>query len=504
MERIRLDMLLERLEVLSVAGDCKPARYIEGITSDSREVVKGSLFIAVRGFETDGHRFIREAVDKGAAVVVCEELPETMQEAVCYVVVRNSRLSMAQIAKRFYQDISDRLQIIGVTGTNGKTTTARLMAAMMNDCGIRTGYIGTGLALAGEETVPLGKTTPEAEELHRLFFMMAERGCRAVAMEVSSHALVLQRTHGIRFAGAVFTNLTQDHLDFHQTMENYARAKQTLMGAVVPEGFVVVNADDQWAAFMAKNRGNARLFCCTVGDKLFDCQEGTEIKARIIMAGMQRTQVEVEAGGCIYECSFRLPGVYNVMNLLEIFAAGVAMGIRPEQVIGSLAGASPVEGRMEIIGDATGDCYAVVDYAHTPDALGKVIAALNDLKLEGSALIVVFGCGGNRDRDKRSKMGAIASEGADRIIVTSDNPRDENPEDIIDDIVEGVAVPCFLRFVDRAEAIHCGVNLLKKGDILLVAGKGHETYQESAGVRRYFSDQEVTRAALLARNTQGK
>ncbi|UZJ37609.1 MULTISPECIES: UDP-N-acetylmuramoyl-L-alanyl-D-glutamate--2,6-diaminopimelate ligase [unclassified Prosthecochloris] len=500
MERIKLYMLLERLEVLTVTGGCESEMEIQQITSDSREIVKGGLFIAVRGFETDGHRFIEDAVGKGAVIVVCQELPGTIHEAVCYVVVRDSRRSMAQLAKRFYQDVADTLHIIGVTGTNGKTTTARLMAAMMNDCGIRTGYIGTGLALVGEETVLLGKTTPEAEVLHRLFSMMAERGCKAVVMEVSSHALVLQRTHGIGFTGAVFTNLTQDHLDFHHTMERYAEAKQLLMDAVDPEGFVVVNADDPWAAFMVKKRGNADLYCCTVGHKQFACREGMDIRARIIKAEMQRTEVEIEAGGRKYECGFRLPGLYNVMNLLEVFAAGIAMGLQPEPVIDCLATASPVEGRMEIISGATGEFSAVVDYAHTPDALVKVIETLNELKPPDGALIVVFGCGGNRDRDKRPKMGSAAAKGADRVIITSDNPRDEDPDDIMDDIAEGVSSASFHRFGSRAEAIRCGVNLMKKGDILLVAGKGHENYQEVAGVRRHFSDRETITAALVARN----
>ncbi|MCG8344752.1 MAG: UDP-N-acetylmuramoyl-L-alanyl-D-glutamate--2,6-diaminopimelate ligase [Chlorobiales bacterium] len=499
MKKVRLEMLLERLDVLSVAGDCGPETHIEEMTSNSRTVVKGGLFIAVKGYETDGHRYIAEAVGKGARIVVCEKVPEAVHKDTCYVEVRDSRLAMAQIAKCFYHDVSDRLNIIGVTGTNGKTTTARLMAAMMNDCGIRTGYIGTGLALAGEEAFPLGKTTPEAEELHRFFAMMAERGCTAVVMEASSHALALQRTYGIRFTGGIFTNLTQDHLDFHHTMENYAGAKQTLMEAVDPEGFVVVNADDPWAAYMAQKRGGSRLYCCTVGNKEFDCPQGTEISAEVTGAELQWTTVNIRLGDHVYEGVFRLPGLFNVMNLLEVFASGLAMGLPPERVIRSLSGVPLVEGRMEIIRDEAGDYSAVVDYAHTPDALEKVIGTLQELKPDDAELIVLFGCGGNRDRDKRPKMGVIASKGADRIIITSDNPRDEKPEDIIDDIIRGISAPAFLRFGDRAEAIHCGVNLLKKGDILLVAGKGHESYQESAGVRRHFSDKETTKSALSAR-----
>lgn len=501
---VTLGMLLERLDVETVKGDCRPEVPVERITSDSRQVAKGALFTAVRGHVTDGHRFIGDAVAGGAGAVVCEALPEDSGGGCPFIVVQDSRKAMAQIAKAFYRDTSDRLQIIGVTGTNGKTTTARLMAAMMSGCGIATGYIGTGLALAGEETIPLERTTPEAEELHRLFYMMAERGCKAVVMEVSSHALVLLRTYGIVFTGAVFTNLTQDHLDFHHTMEKYAAAKQMLFSAVAPEGYVVVNADDPWAGFMAGNRGSARLYCCTVGDKQFACKEGEEVRAKVVEADMQRTRVEVSIKGRSCEGVFKLLGLYNVMNLLEVFASGVAMGLEPANVIRRLSWLSPVEGRMEIIRDTTGDFCAVVDYAHTPDALEKVIGELNNLKPEGAALAVVFGCGGNRDREKRSKMGEIAAKKADRVIITSDNPRDENPESILDHIAEGLASASYMRFGDRAEAIRCGVNLLKKGDMLLVAGKGHETYQESAGARRYFSDREIARKALLARSSNCK
>lgn len=497
---IALGVLLGRLDVSSIEGEVQPGMRIERITSDSRAVTRGALFNAVKGFVTDGHRFIGDAVCKGAAVVVCEELPESPGEECIYIVVPDSRKAMAQIAKAFYRDSSDRLQIIGVTGTNGKTTTARFITAMLNDCGIGTGYIGTGLVLAGEEAIPVERTTPEAEELHRLFLMMVEQGCKAVVMEVSSHALVLQRTYGIVFTGAVFTNLTQDHLDFHHTMEKYAAAKRTLFSNLAPGGFIVINADDPYGEFMAGNQENTRLYCCTVGGKKFTCNRGKEIRAKVIEAGMNRTQVEVEAEGRSYHGIVKLPGLYNVMNMLESFGSGVAMGLQPEKVILSLSSASPVEGRMEMVRGAADDYCAVVDYAHTPDALDKVIGALNALKPKGAELIVVFGCGGNRDRQKRPKMGEIVSQGADRLIITSDNPRDEDPRNIMDHIAKGVSSGSYMRFGDRAEAIRCGVNLMKKGDILLVAGKGHEKYQEIAGVRRYFSDRETAKEALLARS----
>ncbi len=496
---VTLKKVLERLDAKALYGGDRLDRQIGRITSDSRKVTNGTLFIAVRGYETDGHGFIDEAVAKGADAVVCEQLPESLDGAATFIVVPDSREAMARIAKVYYRDASDRLRIIGVTGTNGKTTTARVMASMMNDCGIMTGYIGTGLALAGDEAFSLERTTPEAEELHRLFSVMEKKGCAAVVMEVSSHALVLKRTCGIVFAGAVFTNLTQDHLDFHHTMDKYAAAKALLFGAVAPGGFVVVNADDPWAGYMAENRGKALLSCCTLGGKRYSCKDGKEFRAAVVEAGLRQTTVRITAGEEIYESFFPLPGLYNVMNLLEVFASALALGLKPETVVRCLSSASPVKGRMEIISDAAGERSAFVDYAHTPDALQKVIDTINSLKPEKAALVVVFGCGGNRDKEKRAKMGSIAAKGCDRVIITSDNPRDENPESILDEIAEGIESASYLRFCDRSEAIRAGVNRLEKGDVLLVAGKGDEAYQETSGVRRRFSDQETVREALFAR-----
>ncbi len=499
MGSIRLHGLLDCLDVPGLAGSGNTGLSIRGIASDSRKVADGFLFIAVQGFETDGHRYIDEAVRNGAGVVVCEKVPDNLHEEVVYVAVPDSRAAMARIAKRFYRDIADTLDIIGVTGTNGKTTTARLMAAVMNDCGICTGYIGTGLAMAGGETIPLDRTTPEAEDLHRLFAMMAERGCTAVVMEVSSHALVLQRTHGIGFRGAVFTNLTQDHLDFHRTMEDYARAKRMLFGSIRPGGFAVVNADDPWAETMADNRGDAALLCCSVGQSVFNCTGGVVLQADVVSADMEKSVVHIGSGENRITAAFRLPGLYNVMNMLEVFAASTAMGLQPGMVVRSLEQAGPVEGRMEIVSGEGDGCSVVVDYAHTPDALEKVLGTLRELAKPGSRLAVVFGCGGNRDRKKRPKMGKAASNGADSIIITSDNPRDEEPGTILDDITKGISASLFMRIADRAEAIRCGVNLMKDGDILLVAGKGHEAYQETAGHRRHFSDREIAQSVLRQR-----
>ncbi|ASQ91505.1 UDP-N-acetylmuramoyl-L-alanyl-D-glutamate--2,6-diaminopimelate ligase [Prosthecochloris sp. GSB1] len=492
--------LLERLDILSVVGTVRRKQKIGALVCDSRKAVAGCLFIAVRGLVTDGHRFIDRAVEAGASVVICEKPPSATKEDCLYLVVDDARKARALAASAFYGDPAARLSIIGVTGTNGKTTTARLMAAMFNDCGVRAGYIGTGLATVGEEAVPLERTTPEAEELHRLFKSMAERGCRAVVMEVSSHALVQDRTFGIRFSGAVFTNLTPEHLDFHLDMDRYAAAKRLLFRSLEPDGFAVLNADDPRSVFMMEALAGQRLLCCSLdGSGGTPAARGEDIRAVVSVSDMSGTRLTIRAGGRSHEAFFRLPGRYNVMNLLEVFAAGLGMGIPAERVLAALGNVSPVEGRMEVVGEGAKGGRAIVDYAHTPDALEKVLEALDELKPEGGSLIVVFGCGGNRDREKRPEMGRIASARAKRVIVTSDNPRDEDPERIMDEIVAGIRSAGYLRFSDRAEAIRCGVNLMHPEDVLLVAGKGHEKYQEKSGARTYFSDQETARAALLAR-----
>ncbi len=488
--------LLERLDILSVGGSVREEQEITAMTCDSREASPGCLFIAVRGSVTDGHRFIGSALERGASVVVSEEPPRNENRNFLSVVVRDSREARAIAASAWYGDPAKEMRIIGVTGTNGKTTTARLLASMFNECGVVTGYIGTGQALAGEDAVSLERTTPEAEELHRLFRLMVERRCTTVVMEVSSHALAQRRTFGIVFAGAVFTNLTPEHLDFHHDMERYAAAKRVLFENLDPEGFAVVNTDDPASGYMTEGIGGGRVRRCSVAGAV--AAGANDVGAVVTDASMEGTRLRLETGGRSYEAFFALPGLYNVMNLTEVFASGVASGIPPEKALAFLASAQPVEGRMERVGEGRDGSFAVVDYAHTPDALEKVVGTLDALKPEGSKLIVVFGCGGNRDRGKRPEMGRIAAA-ADRVVVTSDNPRDEDPEAIMDEIVAGIRSTGYLRFADRAEAIRCGVNLMKGGDVLLIAGKGHEKYQEKHGEKVYFSDQETALAALRAR-----
>lgn len=478
-----LGALIERL------GACGP-RAVTGVTCDSRQVAPGAVFVAVRGFSADGHRFVGAAVEAGAVAVVCEALPAERADSVCWLLVPDARKALAELSKAFYGNASDALMIVGVTGTNGKTTTARLITSMLNASGISAGYIGTGLCRIGSRDIPLERTTPESNGLHDLFRQMVDAGCRAAVMEVSSHALVLDRVHGLGFRAAVFTNLTPEHLDFHATMEEYAEAKRLLFDRLDREGFAVLNADDPRAGFMAGNLSPERVFCCSTGGGASFCDSAQRFEARVLEMSVEGTKAEVTFRGRMMAMQVPLPGAYNVMNMLEAFAVGVGLGIDPETAMRGLAAADAVDGRMERIWSRDRSRCAVVDYAHTPDALQKALEALRAVTPAGAKLAVVFGCGGNRDRQKRPEMGRIAAELADRVILTSDNPRDENPEAILDEIEAGMAGRAHLRIADRAEAIRRAVWQLGEGDILLVAGKGHEAYQEIRGVKQHFSDRE--------------
>jgi UDP-N-acetylmuramoyl-L-alanyl-D-glutamate--2,6-diaminopimelate ligase len=497
---ITMDDMLRLPGVVESRSPAGPSVRIEGIAYDSRKVVPGGAFFAVRGFVMDGHRFIDRAIGNGASVIVCEEFPEVCPQECSWIRVQDCRKALSRASAAWYGFPAGSLRVIGVTGTNGKTTTARLIHRMLVLHGVPAGYIGTGLALAGKEEVVLERTTPEALELHELFLKMVSSGCEAAVMEVSSHALVLDRTADITFSGAVFTNLTPEHLDFHGSMDAYGRAKARLFSQVARDGFGVVNADDPWSGEMARVFSGSKLLCTTCQDQKFPCRSGSLVRALDIEASMDGSCVRVGYEGISIPASFRLPGLYNVMNMLGVYAAGFAMGLDPQRVVSSLSAEPSVPGRLERVSDDEGRYTAVVDYAHTPDALEKVIDALNAIRPEGSRLIVVFGCGGDRDRSKRPVMGEIAAGGADRVILTSDNQRSEDPDAIIDEIAAGIRRGSFFRIRDRAEAVSCGVAMMRPGDVLLVAGKGHEEYQEASGVRIRFSDREVVLSALNKRS----
>jgi UDP-N-acetylmuramyl-tripeptide synthetase len=496
---VQLREVLDRIEHCGLRGEIEPGpgQDIGMVTCDSREAASGALFVAIRGYRTDGHRYIDAAIDAGVSVVVCEEFPDLCRPGCVYIRVADARKALAEASRAVYGDASDRLMLIGVTGTNGKTTTARLITAMLNSCGIPAGYIGTGLCRIGDRDIEIDRTTPEAPGLHSLFRQMVDSGCRAAVMEVSSHSLVLKRVHGIMFHAGIFTNLSPEHLDFHDSMSAYAEAKKKMFSQLRPDGIAVVNADDPAAFFMVEHLPSDRVYCCSLADRASGCPPGNRFEAEIAETSVGGSRALFMHDGRTVPVFVGLPGRFNVMNALEAFALGIGLGIGAPAASAALAGEIRIDGRMERIWDRGGKRCAVVDYAHTPDALKKTLETLRQVKPKDGRLLVVFGCGGNRDRSKRPEMGRIASEYADCVILTSDNPRDEDPERILDEIERGVTATAYRRISDREEAIRAAVRELVPGDLLLVAGKGHETYQEIAGEKRFFSDRHVLEECFL-------
>jgi UDP-N-acetylmuramoyl-L-alanyl-D-glutamate--2,6-diaminopimelate ligase len=492
-----LDILLRDLSQFRVHGSL--ATRIADIALHSRSVRPGSLFVAIRGQQHDGHTFVPEAIAHGAVAVVVERRLD-IPASVTQVVVPDSRVALASLSCTFYGNPSHALSLLGITGTNGKGTTAYLLDAVLARDGRRTGIIGTLGVKRGEGTTPLDRTTPEAPDLQRILRQMADEGVRDVLMEVASHALAQHRVDGCRFRGAVFTNLTQDHLDFHKTLDAYRAAKRLLFERVEPDGIAVVNADDPSAQAMA-SATRAPVITYGIGSR-------ADVRAedlRLHLSGAEFTAVTPQGR---FPVRLRLHGRFNVYNALAAIAATNALGV-PHKVIGpALAEFAGVPGRFEAIQE--GQPFGlIVDYAHTPDGLENVLQAVKDFAT--GRTLVVFGCGGDRDRTKRPVMGRIAVRLADVAIVTSDNPRSEEPQAIIDEIVTGTRDrgPGTLRArvevePDRRLAIRRAIELARPGDVVILAGKGHEPYQEVRGVKHPFDDRVVAREALRASRVPGR
>ncbi|MCS6987945.1 MAG: UDP-N-acetylmuramoyl-L-alanyl-D-glutamate--2,6-diaminopimelate ligase [Chloroherpetonaceae bacterium] len=495
-----IDELLGAIDALETKGEPK-SQLVKSIEYDSRKVKEGALFVAIRGFKTDGHEFIERAVESGAIAIACEAFPKRLDPTRLYVRVENARVALAQLAKRFYDDASDRLTMIGVTGTNGKTTTTTLIHGVLESAGIKAGLIGTVAYKIGNETIEAERTTPESIELHSLFDKMTKAGCQACVMEVSSHALALRRVHGIRYDVAVFTNLTRDHLDFHGTMENYFRAKKTLFDSLDERAVAITNIDSPYGEqIIADSKARALTYGI----------EGESAKKADIRAKAHRYELSGTTATIFVKDDGRLEtirhvGKFNLYNALAAIAVGYAMNLSRDDVMRGVNRREVVAGRMEQIWSEDGRC-AIVDYAHTPDALLNVIRAIKEVLSPDAKLITLFGCGGERDKGKRPLMGEIAERESDVVILTSDNPRAENPETILDEIEAGMTKrKPFYRIADREAAIRKGISLLKRGDALLVAGKGHEPYQEIQGAKHPFDDRAVVRKIFdEARETDAK
>ena len=473
---MKLQDLLKGVAVLE--STAAPDTEINEVRYDSRAVRPGDLFVAIRGYATDGHQYIGKALEQGAAAIVCEEAPA----GVPVVVVENARRALAEIAANRFGHPADSMVMLGVTGTNGKTTTTYLVKHMLEDAGRKVGLIGTNQNLIGDEVVETERTTPESYELHALFARMRDAGCTHVIMEVSSHSLVLDRVHGIHFAVGAFTNLTQDHLDFHKTMEEYRRAK-ALLFTISDKG--VINLDDPAAGAML---ADAKCPCLT-----FSCEkDAADLTAKNLKLHADGVEFVAATKGELARVKLPIPGHFSAENALTALGIVLQLGMPLADAAKSLATATGVKGRVEVVPNDT-DYTVLIDYAHSPDGVENVLRAVRGFAK--GRVVALFGCGGDRDRTKRPKMGKIAADLADFCIVTSDNPRTEDPKTIIDDILEGMKgtkTPMQV-IVDRPEAIHWALAHAKKDDIIVLMGKGHETYQEVNHVKHHMDEREIVR-----------
>lgn len=471
---MRLTELLRQTEHTLYGEDVQ----IHAITYDSRKVVPGSLFVAVRGLETDGHQYIEAAIEKGAAAILAEEKGAwSVPVAVC----KDTRRGLAEVGARFYGNPADKLKIIGVTGTNGKTTTTYLIKQILDLLGYKTGLIGTNQNIIGDKTMPTERTTPESLDLHGIFHEMVEEGVSYVVMEVSSHSLALSRTHGIFFQEAVFTNLTQDHLDFHETMEKYLEAK-ALLFSQARHG--VTNIDDAYGAKLAAHAG------CPV--MTYGVENEADVRGENIRLSERGVICTTKLGGASYEIRLGIPGKFSVYNALAATAACLGLGIPMEDILKGLVLAKGVKGRAEVV--STPAPYTVlIDYAHTPDGLKNIIETVRGFAKR--RVITVFGCGGNRDKTKRPIMGEIAASLSDFTVVTSDNPRKENPGEIIKDILSGMTdyEGKYAAVENRRDAIRYAMEMAKESDIIILAGKGHETYQILHDETITFDEREIVK-----------
>lgn len=476
---MKLGKLTEKLDILF--SDADENTEITGICYDSRSVCAGNVFVAVRGFESDGHRFIPNAVKAGASVVVCEEKPE---DTVPYILVENSRLALALLSCAFYDYPAEKMTVIGVTGTSGKTTSTNLIKHILeSQSGAKVGLIGTNGNMIGDEELHTEHTTPESLELQKLFAEMAEKGCTHVVMEVSSHAIVLDRIAGIRYNVAAFTNLSQDHLDFHGTMEAYAEAKSRLFRRC---DTACINADDEVSETMLSAAASGKCRVVTTSAKT----DGCSIKADHISLSSSDVQFDAVTEDSVSHVCLSIPGIFSVYNALTAISVCTACGISPDRCAAALADADGVKGRMENV-PTDGDYSVLIDYSHKPDALENVLKTLRPVTK--GRLTVLFGCGGDRDRKKRPIMGKIAAENADVVIVTSDNPRTEDPDTIISEIMTGIKDPkAQIQVIpDRIEAIHWAIDNALPGDVVLLAGKGHEDYQVIGHRKIHMDEREI-------------
>ena len=479
-----LSDLITCIKPLEIKG--RTDKEIVGIDIDSRQVKQGHLFMAMRGTQTDGHKYISTAIAQGATAILCETLPEAVEEGVTYIVVSDSEDAVGKVATHFYGDPTSKLKLVGVTGTNGKTTIATLLYNIFRGFGFKVGLLSTVCNYVDGEAIPTDHTTPDPITLNRLLGRMADEGCAYAFMEVSSHSIAQKRISGLTFAGGIFTNLTRDHLDYHKTFENYLKAKKKFFDDMPKEAFALTNADDKNGAVMVQNTA-AHV-------ATYSLRTMADFKGKVLESHLEGMLLEFNRR----ELAVHFIGQFNASNLLAVFGAAVLLGRTEEEVLVALSNLHPVAGRLETFHSPKG-YTATVDYAHTPDALVNVLTSIQGVLCGKGHIITVVGAGGNRDKGKRPMMAKEAARYSDRVIITSDNPRFEEPQDIINDMLAGLDendMQKTLSIADRKEAIRTACMLAQKGDVILVAGKGHEDYQEIKGVKHHFDDREVIREIM--------
>ncbi len=478
---MRLEDILKNINVIETQGDI--AKEISGIHIDSRKIEPGHLFVAVKGTQTDGHAYIAKAIELGASAIACEKMPENIENNVTYIKVADTEDCVGKLATTFYGDPTSKLELIGVTGTNGKTTIATLLYNMFRKFGYKVGLISTVCNYIDDEAIPTEHTTPDPITLNKLLGRMADEGCKYAFMEVSSHSVAQKRIGGLKFAGGIFTNLTRDHLDYHQTVDNYLKAKKAFFDNLPKTAFALTNLDDKNGMVMVQN---TKAKVCS-----YSLRSICDFKGKVLEDGFEGMLLDINH----VEVNVQFIGRFNASNLLAVYGTACLLGKKPEDVLLALSILKPVSGRFDSLRSSRG-YSAIVDYAHTPDALVNVLSTIQEVLNGRGQVITVVGAGGNRDKGKRPIMAQEATKLSDKVIITSDNPRFEEPQDIINDMLAGLSkdeMRKVISIIDRKEAIKTACMLAQPGDAILVAGKGHENYQDIKGVKHHFDDKEVIR-----------
>ncbi|WP_432713267.1 UDP-N-acetylmuramoyl-L-alanyl-D-glutamate--2,6-diaminopimelate ligase [Pedobacter sp.] len=476
---MQLQDILYGVAITKLVGSTN--RVINALTFDSREVAEGSVFFAIKGALSDGHTFINQTIEKGATVIICQDTPQEIKDTVSYIQVSDSHVALGKMAANYYGHPAAKLKLIGITGTNGKTTIATLLFKLFRELGYKVGLISTVQNQVNDEIIPATHTTPNPIALNQLLDKMVNIGCEFCFMEVSSHAVAQHRIEGLDFIGGVFSNITHDHLDFHKTFDNYLKAKKAFFDGLPKTAFALVNADDKNGAVMVQNTKALK--------KTYALKEMADFKARIIENRFSGLHLEIDS----VEVFFKLVGSFNASNLLAAYGTAILLGEDKLEVLTLLSNLTGAEGRFDYVSNKV-NIIGIVDYAHTPDAVQNVLSTIQDIRKGTEQVITIIGCGGDRDKTKRPIMAQVACDWSDKVILTSDNPRTENPQTIVEEMETGVSPTNkrkTLTIVDRKEAIKTACHLAKPGDIILLAGKGHEKYQEINGVRHPFDDKEI-------------